>query len=80
MWTKLIDCGKQLTIFSKLRENEGDHYNVYQITSIEFDQYKLTLISNDEKPATEKLEQVLSGKQLLEYGFEMEPPSATPQA
>jgi len=74
MWIKLSDCGKQLNIFTRLRENEGNHYNVYHITGIEFDQYKLKLLSNDKKPVLEKLEQVLSCSQLINYGFEIEQP------
>ncbi len=72
MWIRVSNCAKQLTVFTKLRESEGDHYNLYEITEVEFDQYKLDLKSSGDKPVLEKLQQELSCKQLVEYGFEIE--------
>ena len=80
MWTKVENCGKQLTVFTKVRESEGDYYNLYEITEVEFDQYKLELKSRNDKPATEKLQQVLSCKQMVEYGFEIEQPASAMQS
>jgi hypothetical protein len=72
MWTTIKDCGKQLTIHSKLRETNTNHFKVYDIIEIEFDQYKLELISKDDVPAAEMLHTVLSCEQLIQYQFEVE--------
>ena len=72
MWTKINDCGKQLTIHSKLRERDDDQVKVYEIIEIEFDQYKVALIDTNDPSAGEKLQHVLNCKQLVQYGFEVE--------
>lgn len=72
MWTKINDCGKQLTIHSKVREVDGDQVKQYDIVEVEFDQYKLELLNTNNPVTNEKLQQVLSGEQLLQYGFEVE--------
>ncbi|MEO6228919.1 MAG: hypothetical protein ABJB11_18720 [Ferruginibacter sp.] len=72
MWTKINDCGKQLTIHSKLREQDGDQVKVYEIIAIEFDQYKVALIETNDPSAGEKLQQTLNCRQLQQYGFEVE--------
>jgi hypothetical protein len=71
MWQPLRDCAKQLTIHSKVRERRDNAYRVYDIIDVEFDQYHLQLLSEDDKPA-EDLRQVLNGEQLLEYRFQVE--------
>lgn len=72
MWTKINDCGKQLTLHSKLRERDDDQVKVYEIIDIEFDQYKVELIETNDPSAGEKLQHVLTCKQLVQYGFEVE--------
>ena len=72
MWTKLNDCGKQLTIHSKLREKDDNQVKVYEIIEVEFDQYKLELIDTNDPAIAEKLQQVLTCEQLVQYGFEVE--------
>ena len=72
MWTKISDCGKQLTLHSKLREQGEGKVKLYEITEVEFDQYKVELIETNEPSTAEKLQQVLSCKQLIQYGFEVE--------
>jgi hypothetical protein len=71
MWQPIKDCGKQLTIHSRLREKLNDGYRVYEIIEVEFDQYHLHLLSENDKP-TEDLRQVLNCAQLIEYKFEVE--------
>jgi len=71
MWQPIGDCGKQLTIHSRLREKLDDGYRLYDITEVEFDQYHLHLLSENDKPA-EDLRQILNCTQLVEYGFEVE--------
>lgn len=72
MWTKLTDCGKQLTIHSHVRENDGSHCREYKIIEAEFDQYKLELLSVDNLPPGEKTHLVFSCDQLVEHGFEIQ--------
>jgi hypothetical protein len=72
MWQTITNCGKQLSVQSKLRENDDGHYKVYTIIEIEFDQYKLELISRDEHPAEQKLHQVLNCEQLIRYRFQVD--------
>ena len=72
MWTTLSDCGKQLTIHSKVREKAGEKSKEYFIIEVEFDQYKLELISVDDLPVAEKLRQILTCAQLVHYNFEIE--------
>ena len=71
MWQQITDCGKQLTIHSKLREKLDNGYKTYDIIDVEFDQYHLQLLSENDKP-TEDLRQVLTCEQLVQYGFEAE--------
>ncbi len=71
MWQPIQDCGKQLTIHSRLREKPDNGYRVYEIIEVEFDQYHLQLLSDNNKP-TEGLRQVLTCAQLLQYHFEVE--------
>jgi hypothetical protein len=71
MWQPLQDCGKQLTIHSRLREKLDDGYNLYEIVEVEYDQYHLQLLEKDDT-AGESLRQVLNAAQLIEYGFEVE--------
>ena len=71
MWEPIRDCAKQLTIHSRLREKLDDGYKLYDITEVEFDQYHLRLLSENDKP-TEDLRQILTGAQLVEYRFEVE--------
>jgi hypothetical protein len=71
MWELIRDCGKQLTIHSLVREKRDHGYRIYDIIEVEFDQFHLQLLSDNEKPAGD-LRQVLSCAQLLEYGFEVE--------
>ena len=72
MWTPITDCGKQITIHSRLREKDDHQFKYYDITEVEFDQYKLSLITRDTEPPVEELEQILTCKQLIKYGFEVE--------
>ncbi len=71
MWQPLKDCGKQLTIHSRLREKLDEGYNLYEIIEVEYGQYHLQLLEK-EATAGESLRQVLNGAQLLGYGFEVE--------
>lgn len=71
MWQPVRDCAKQLTIHSRLREKLDDGYKLYDITEVEFDQYHLQQISENDKQ-TEDLRLVLNCAQLIEYGFEVE--------
>ena len=72
MWTIITNCGKQLSIHSKVREKNDDHYKEYNIIEVEYDQFKLELIPTNGQPPQEKLHQVLSCEQLLQYHFEVE--------
>ncbi|MEO6539341.1 MAG: hypothetical protein ABIN74_00065 [Ferruginibacter sp.] len=71
MWEPIRDCGKQLTIHSRVRERRDNAYRVYEIIEVEFDQYHLQLLSEGNKP-TEDLRQVLNATQMLEYRFQVE--------
>lgn len=72
MWTPLTNCNKQLTIHSKLRETDGQHVKLYEITEVEFDKYKLKLLEKD-NVVSEKLVQVkLKCSQLTRFNFEVE--------
>ena len=71
MWQPLRDCAKQLTIHTRLREKLDDGYKLYDITEVEFDQYHLQQISENDKQ-TEDLRLVLNCAQFIEYGFEVE--------
>ncbi len=72
MWAPLTNCNKQLTIHSKLRETNGQHVKLYEITEVEFDKYKLKLLEKD-NVVSEKLTQVkLTRSQLTRFNFEVE--------
>ncbi|MEO6252616.1 MAG: hypothetical protein ABIO79_04890 [Ferruginibacter sp.] len=71
MWQPIRDCGKQLTIHSLLRERRDNSYRVYEIIEVEFDQYHLQLLNEDDKP-TEDLRQILNCEQLLQYRFQVD--------
>lgn len=71
MWQTIRDCGKQLTIQSRLREKHDEGYRVYIIIEVEFDQYHLQMLSENNEPM-EGLRQILNCTQLQEYGFEVE--------
>ena len=72
MWNSLTNCGRQLTIHSKLREKNEDYVALYQITEVEFDQYKLKLLERNNIPPVKDTEVKLSCLQLVRYGFEVE--------
>jgi hypothetical protein len=72
MWTHIKDCGKQLTVNTKVREVDDRQVKVYKIIEVEFDQYKLELVSRDDVPPPETLHQVLTCPQLVQFGFELE--------
>jgi hypothetical protein len=72
MWTLITDCGKQVTIHSKVREKDDVHIKLYEIVEVEFDQYKLKLIEKNNSPAAEEGKPVITCLQLKKYGFEVE--------
>ena len=72
MWTIINDCGKQLTIHSKIREQVNDGYKIYEIVEVEFDQYHLELAQQNERDAVEKKNKILSCRQLMKYSFEVQ--------
>jgi hypothetical protein len=72
MWKPINDCGKQLTIHSRIREKLDSGYKVYDITEVEFDQFHLRLLTENEQPAKQEQRQVLNCRQLVQYGFETE--------
>ena len=72
MWTPITDCGKQLTVHSRVRENNDADVKVYEIAEVEFDQYKLKLIEKNNLPATEEEKLILTCFQLMQYAFEVE--------
>lgn len=78
MWKPLISCGRQLTIHSKLREKKEDYFAVYEITEVEFDQYRLKLIERNSVIPEKPFEVKLSCAKLIQYGFEVEE-KITPQ-
>lgn len=71
MWQPIVDCDKQLTIHSRLRENSNGSFKFYDIIAVEFDQYHLHLINITDRLG-EELSQILNCKQLIEYKFEVE--------
>ncbi|HMI80041.1 MAG TPA: hypothetical protein VK484_14675 [Ferruginibacter sp.] len=72
MWKPINDCGKQLTVHSRVREKPGNGYKVYDIATVEFDQYHLQLVSENDQPPAEEQRQVLNCSQLVQYRFEVE--------
>lgn len=72
MWTLITDCGKQLTIHSKVREKDDAYMALYEIVEVESDQYKLKLIERNSTPPTEEVKAVLNCLQMTKYAFEVE--------
>lgn len=72
MWKLITDCGKQLTIHSKVRENHEAHIVVYEIVEVESDQYKLKVIEKNNSPVADDVKSKLSCIQLKKYAFEVE--------
>lgn len=70
-WIKLYDCGKQLSIHSKIREMVNEGYKVYNINEVEFDQFHLELINHNGNAIVEKQHNILTCKQLIDYNFEV---------
>jgi hypothetical protein len=71
MWQPIRDCGKQLTLNSRLREKQGDDYKYYTIVEVEFDQYHLQLRNENNEPVQD-LRQIFSCTQLVEHRFDLE--------
>lgn len=72
MWILITNCGKQLTINSKVREKSEAHQAVYVIVEVESDQFKLKLLERNNLPVTEEVTPVLNCMQFLKYKFEVE--------
>jgi hypothetical protein len=72
MWTPLTDCGRQLTIHSKIRETDENYVALYEIAEVEFDQYKLRLLERNNQPEEKTVEMKLACRQLIHYQFEVE--------
>lgn len=72
MWALITDCGKQLTIHSKIREKNESYLKLYEIVEVEFDQYKLRLIEKNSLPVAEEGKPVITCLQLKQYAFEVE--------
>lgn len=72
MWKLITDCGKQVTIRSKVREKNDAYIKMYEIVEVEFDQYKLKLLEKNNIAVTEEGMPVLTCLQLKQYGFEVE--------
>ncbi len=72
MWTKIINCGKQLTLHSIVREIQDGLIKVYDIIEVEYDQYKLELMTRDNKTVEGKHRNILNSQQLLRYQFEVQ--------
>jgi hypothetical protein len=77
MWIPLTNCSQQLKIHSKVRENTGQYAILYDVIEIEFDQYKLAILSKDDVPVTVSDHNVLTCEQLLHYNFEVDDSAAT---
>jgi hypothetical protein len=72
MWEHVNDCGKQLTVHSKVREKVDNGYKVYDITEVEFDQYHLRLLTENDQPLVVEENIVLSCDKLREYEFQVQ--------
>lgn len=72
MWKLVTDCGKQLTIHSKLREKNDADIVLYDVIAVESDQYKIKVVERNNVPATEEVQYILNCKQLIKYAFEVE--------
>jgi len=71
MWKPVTDCGKQVTINSRLREKLDDDYKTYIIAEVEFDQYHLQPDPESSK-SSEAFRHILDCTQLIDHGFEVE--------
>lgn len=72
MWAILNSCSRQLTIHSKLRQKSEGYEAIYEITEVEFDQYRLKLLERNGEAPLKPYEVKLSCPKLLQYGFEVE--------
>ncbi|HUZ58754.1 MAG TPA: hypothetical protein VMU83_08230 [Hanamia sp.] len=72
MWKLITDCGKQLTIHSRVREKNENYLKLYEIVEVEFDKYKLKLIEKNNIVAAEEGRPVITCLQLKQYAFEVE--------
>ncbi|HMK03049.1 MAG TPA: hypothetical protein VK489_02615 [Ferruginibacter sp.] len=72
MWKPINDCGKQLTIHSRIREKLDNGYKIYDITEVEFDQYQLHLVAENDQPPAEEQRQTLNCEKIVAYRFEVE--------
>lgn len=72
MWTLITDCGKQLTIHSKLREKNEADIVLYDLIEVESDQYKIKVVERNNVPETQEVQYILNCKQLIKYAFEVE--------
>lgn len=72
MWVLITDCGKQVTIHSRVREKNEAYSKLYEIVEVEFDQYKLRLIEKNNSPVAEEGKPVITCLQLKQYAFEVE--------
>lgn len=72
MWILITDCGKQVTIHSRVREMNDVYLKLYEIVEVEFDQYKLKLVEKNNVAATEEGKPVITCLQLKQYAFEVE--------
>ncbi len=78
MWTPLTNCSQQIRLHSKVRERAGQYSIIYDVAEIEFDQYKLAIVSKDDVPVTDSHFNVLNCEQLLQYNFEVDDAPAQP--
>ncbi len=72
MWIPITNCGQQIRLHSKVREKAGHYSIIYDVEEIEFDQYKLAIISKDDVPVTDMQYNVLTCEKLLQYHFEVD--------
>lgn len=72
MFTPITNCSKQVTIRSKVRESATDYVALYEITEVEFDQYRLKLLERNSLAPAGLVEVKLNCQQLLKFGFEVE--------
>ena len=78
MWQLINDCGKQVNIGYRIRQNiraEDVYVTEYKIHEFETDKYKLHLISKSkngvEAPVDPNEVIVLTCEQILQYQFEV---------
>jgi len=72
MWIPLTNCSQQLRLRAKVREKAGQYSIIYDVIEIEFDQYKLAIVSKDDIPVTESYQNVLTCAQLIKYNFDVD--------